>query len=189
MSRYDQILKIIDEVKPSTITEIGTWNGNRAIVMIKRALQWTPSVTYWGYDLFEDATDETDKEEFNVKRHNRCDDVHKHIQDKFGANVKVILIKGNTKETLSKKVSDLVWLDGGHSIDTIRHDYEMVKDSKCVLLDDYYSGSIIDTSKFGCNFIEKEFGGEVLPIKDGVNGGGFVQILRINNEKSTDNWS
>jgi len=187
MSRYNQILTVIDEIKPKKIIEIGTWNGMRAIQLIKHASRWNDKIEYIGYDLFEDATGETDKQEFNVKPHNKFENVLKFIKDHVPKESRISLVKGNTRETLKYQTADLVWLDGGHSIETIRNDFNVLRDCRCVLLDDYYTGAKIDIKKFGCNFIKDDVGGKVLPLKDGVHGGGFVQILRIDNENSANN--
>ena len=181
MTRYHQILRVIEEVKPQSICEIGTWNGRRAISMINHASAYHSSINYTGYDLFEEATQESDKEEFNVKNHNKLADVLLSIKRNVPKSAVVWLRIGNTRQSLKRGGFDLVWLDGGHSVETIRHDFDMIKHSRCILLDDYYTGAEIDTDKFGCNFIREEFGGTLLPVKDRVAGGGHVQILRIDN--------
>ena len=66
MSRYAQLLELIDKHKPRTLIEIGVWNGANAIRMINQALKYHDSVEYTGYDLFEDATSETDSKEYDV---------------------------------------------------------------------------------------------------------------------------
>ena len=68
--RYTQIQRIISKYKPRSIIEIGTFNGERAAQMLTKAHQYNSEVSYYGYDLFEEATPETDKAEFNVKKHN-----------------------------------------------------------------------------------------------------------------------
>lgn len=202
MSRYDALLELIDEHKPKSIVEIGVWNGFNAIRMIKRALRYNTDVTYTGYDLFEDATEETDKREFNVKGHNRMNAVAAYI--KAEASVKPTLIKGDTNETLKPTVADFVFLDGGHSVATIKHDYEMVATSKVVVLDDYYTpdenGNCPDIKKYGCNSIFRDYETgmskeekeefdkaytvctkkiEYLPTKDPVKGGGYTQLVVV----------
>ena len=42
---------------------------------------------YYGFDLFEDATIETDKEDFNVKAHNTMEAVNKRLEE-FKAKMK-----------------------------------------------------------------------------------------------------
>ena len=128
MTRYQTLLQLIDVFKPQTICEIGTWNGDNAIRMIKQAQQYNTHIDYFGFDLFEEATDATDKEEFNVKPHNRIDDIEAKIRENC-PNAYIELIKGNTRETLKEITVDFVFLDGGHSVETIAGDYEAVKHS------------------------------------------------------------
>jgi predicted O-methyltransferase YrrM len=173
--RYLQLLDAVRQKQPTAILEVGTWNGVRALEMLNLA----PKARYYGFDLFEDATAETDRQEMNVKPHYYMEKVFERLEG-FDAH----LYKGNTRETLktfNEKV-DFVWLDGGHSIETIRSDWENVK--RClmpgawVFFDDYYSDGI-DTSRMGCNEIVKDLKHEVLPEKDWVKGGGRVQMVRV----------
>ena len=173
--RYDYILEALRDKKPKSILEIGTWNGRRALEM----LMVCPDAEYYGFDLFEDADAFTDAEEKNVKPHYTLRGVKAYL-DGFD----VVLHKGNTRETLAKfdKPVDFVWLDGGHSVETIRSDWENVKrvlmPGAVVLFDDYYSGGI-DTEKYGCNAIVKDLNHVVLPQADPVRGGGYVQMVRV----------
>lgn len=173
--RYEQLLRAVREKQPKSILEIGTWNGQRAVEMLNLC-----GATYYGFDLFEEATQETDAEEMNVKAHHQMERVLDRLTG-FDAH----LFKGNTRETLASfnEPVDFVWLDGGHSIETIRSDWENVK--RCltpgawVFFDDYYTGPEIDTSKYGCNEIVKTLKHEVLPGADPVRGGGFVHMVRV----------
>lgn len=173
--RYEQIYKLIREKQPQALLEVGTWNGTRAVEM----LNLVPHAKYYGFDLFEEATPETDREEMNVKAHHYME----CILDKLtGFDAK--LYKGNTRETLRNfnEPVDFVWLDGGHSVETVQSDWDNIK--RCllpgavVLFDDYYTGPI-DTTRFGCNEIVKDLKHEVLPDRDPVAGGGWVQIVRV----------
>ena len=175
MSRYDHLLELIDEHKPSSLVEIGVWNGANAIRMIKRALRHNTKITYTGYDLFEDMTEELDAKEFNVKGHNSVRAVAAYIKAETG--VIPNLVKGNTRNMLPPTVADFVFLDGGHSIGTIESDYNRVANSKVVVLDDYYTDGP-DTSKFGCNFLVKDTW-QILPTKDPVRGGGYTQLVVV----------
>lgn len=173
--RYEQLHQAVLAKQPKAILEIGTWNGLRA----RNLLTLCPTAKYYGFDLFEDATAETDKEEFNVKPHNALEDVKNLLSD-FDAT----LYKGNTRETLAEfhEPVDFVWLDGGHSIETIRSDWENVKrvlaPGAWVFFDDYYTGPI-DTEVMGCNAIVRELDHIVLPKMDPVSGGGWVQMVRV----------
>lgn len=173
--RYRHLLNKVAELKPRRILEVGTWNGERA----KNFLTLSPGAKYFGFDLFEDATADTDRRELNVKKHHSLKSVQKLL-----AAYDVELFKGDTRKTLAEfnETVDFVWLDGGHSVETIRSDWENVK--RClepgatVFFDDYYSGGI-DTSKYGCNEVVKGLQHEVLPEKDIVRPEGFVQIVRV----------
>lgn len=173
--RYDQLLKLVLETQPRSILEIGTWNGHRALQM----LQLSPGAQYYGFDLFEDATAETDAEEKNVKQHHSVSAIKARL-----SGYKAQLFKGNTRETLRdfKEPVDLVWIDGGHSVETIRSDWQNV--SRClmpgavVLFDDYYSGGI-DTEKYGCNKVVERMSHVVLPDRDPVIPSGWVQMVRV----------
>lgn len=173
--RYDQLLKLVREKQPTAIAEIGTWNGTRAQEM----LNLCPTAKYYGFDLFEEATPETDREEMNVKAHHYME----RILDKL-TGFDVQLYKGNTRDTLKNfnEPVDFVWLDGGHSVETVQSDWDNIK--RCltpdavVLFDDYYTGPI-DIGKFGCNKIVWNLKHEVLPDRDPVAGGGWVQIVRV----------
>jgi len=74
---------------------------------------------------------------------------------------------------------DLAFIDGGHSIETIRNDYEAVKGAKVVVLDDFYvpQDDEPDITKFGCNALLSELDDVLeLPIKNPVRGGGKVRM-------------
>ena len=183
--RYNQLLPIIAHNKPKTIVETGTWDGHRAILMATEALKHNKEVYYVGFDLFEDATEETDKKELNVKPHHSLADVTARL-DAFKSEhpgFSFNLVKGDTRKTLPEPDGspdyalkpDLVFIDGGHSIDTIRNDYENLKHSKVIVFDDFYSGR--DTAEHGCNEIVDGLDRLILPQKDPVKGGGKVQMV------------
>jgi predicted O-methyltransferase YrrM len=181
MSRYDSLLDLIKEHKPRSIVEVGTWNGTNAIRMLQMARQFHENPQYIGYDLFEDATEYTDQYEFNVKPHYHQLEVEAHIK-KHCPWAEVALIKGNTRQTLTHVEADFAFIDGGHSIETIRHDYEALKDSKVVVLDDFYAakdGVAPDTSKVGCNLLVETLPHRIIPSSDPVAGGGLVYLAVI----------
>lgn len=173
--RYTALIDAVRERQPKAIAEIGTWNGVRA----KQMLALVPEAKYYGFDLFEDGNPQTDKEEMNIKAHYYRD----MILDRL-TGFDVQLYKGNTKVTLQNfnEPVDFVWLDGGHSVETIQSDWDNIK--RCltpdawVFFDDYYTGAI-DTERFGCNKVVESLKHEVLPDRDHVSGGGWVQIVRV----------
>ena len=204
MNRYDQIYKLIEVSKPKIISEIGVAQAERAQQMIKEAFKHSDRVIYFGFDVFEDGDAELNSKEMNAKRVSSFDEINNKLtalQQTF-PNLFFKLIQGNTNDTLPEYVdkaielqnatgliinvkpnqSDFVFIDGGHSVDTIRNDYTAFKDCGLVLMDDYYvadqNGNRPDISKFGCNFLEKEIEKSVLlPIADNIVGGGQTKIL------------
>lgn len=186
--RYQQLIDLVVEKQPATIMEIGTWNGHRAIEMI----QQVPDAKYFGFDLFESATDETDEKEKNVKPHNKADDVAGLLQVN---KVKAELYAGDTKKTLpiflekhGENCIDFAFIDGGHSVETIRSDWEhakkAVKKGGVIVLDDWYEDLPEQQDalgKWGCNrvLIEDKVDFELLPIADPVKGGGKTKMAVV----------
>lgn len=181
--RYGQLTRIVYDLKPKEVVEIGTWNGERALEMIKV----NPDMKYIGFDLFEDATRESDEIEKNVKPHHTLAEVRKKLN---GHNVQ--LIKGNTNSTLSnyanehQQSADLVYVDGGHSVETIRSDFNnalrLAKPGSVIVLDDYYVDMPeSDLDQWGCNRVLEQSGYDytVLPISDPVKGGGRTKMAMV----------
>lgn len=175
--RYDYLIQRVAEVQPEVILEVGTWNGQRAEEM----LEVCPQAEYIGFDLFEDGDPETDKVEFNVKPHYTLASVQERLKCHNPT-----LVKGNTRETLPaftyRRPVDFVWLDGGHSVETIRSDWEAVKKLLApwseVWFDDYYTGGP-DIGLVGCNLVVKDLHHMLHPQLDRVAGGGYVQMVRV----------
>jgi len=173
MNRYKKLLDIVREAQPRHVVEIGTWNGKRATEFMA-----VTDCYYTGFDLFEEATKETDEAELNVKNHNEMVEVAKMIE--MAGFSKFSLIRGDTKETLPKwenEPFDFAFIDGGHSLKTIQSDfhhiYERIDDGGIIVLDDYYKPEV---EGFGCNFLEEM--GEVIDTGDRyVNG--HVCLLRV----------
>jgi predicted O-methyltransferase YrrM len=182
MSRYDKILSLVELCEPRSIAETGTWNGKNAIRMIEKASNYHNNPQYIGFDLFEEATAKTDAEEFNVKHHNNHGDILASIKQAV-PHAEVNLIKGNTRDTLKPLIVDFAFIDGGHSLETIQHDYEMLKKSSVIVFDDYYTpdtnGVMPDISKIGCNLIVEKLPHLIIRAEDPVSGGGFVNLAVV----------
>lgn len=182
MSRYNDLLKIIELTKPRSFVETGTWKGHNAVRMLTIARQYCDKPQYVGYDLFEDATPETDELEFNLKEHPTIAGAYAKILKKCPW-AEVNLIKGDTRATLRSITADLAFIDGGHSLETIRHDYEALKHSRVVVFDDYYTrdenGEMPDITKFGCNELLKDKQHLVIHSQDRVRTGGIVNLAVV----------
>jgi len=133
----------IDLFKPQSYCEIGCHTGRAATVTTDYCLQYTSNFYFAGYDLFELATDETHKQEINGKGSGNYDACAKRFNKlKARSSAKNIdltydLYKGFTQDTLESRKFDMVFVDGGHSYETVLYDYEKVKDSKVIFFDDY----------------------------------------------------
>lgn len=156
MSRYNNLFKEIQKRKPMTIMEIGVYDGQHAYEMIKFAQRFVGSVRYFGFDLFEDITPEIIKEENSKSKIFKQRDIENKL-DKTGQFYK--LYKGFTKDTLPKFIKyakehklniDFIFIDGGHSIETIKNDWfyvqKLMHKETVVLFDDYY----FDNNTLGC---------------------------------------
>jgi len=196
MQRYSQLLGIIQQELPKTIIEVGTWNGDRAIEMATQLIADELPCHYIGFDLFEDATDENDAAELNVKEHVSLDAViskfHAFSDEHPGFTFE--LHPGNTRETLKDfdlsglERPILAFIDGGHSVYTIGSDLDNLLDCDIIIMDDFYredeDGKMPDITKYGCNTVLEAMGkaGEafhVMPAHDAVKDGGFVQMASV----------
>lgn len=182
MSRYNSLLNIIHLFQPKTIVETGTWKGYNAVRMLTTARMFHERPEYVGYDLFEDGNEETDAEEFNIKERPTLVGAETKIKRKCPF-AEVVLVKGNTRDTLAGVQADLAFIDGGHSLETIKHDYESLKHSKIIVFDDFYSadseGRIPDITKVGCNELIKDLPHMVIPSNDPVATGGIVHLAVV----------
>jgi hypothetical protein len=178
--RYAYLPRIIDAVRPRTIVEVGTWSGHRALQMVRTALKHSASVQYHGFDLFEAARIVDDEREKNVKPHFALEDV-RALLDRFALDnpgFEFSLVQGDTRHSLPEIAADFVFIDGGHSVETIRSDFARLRASAVVLLDDYYEGPI-DTERFGCNMVVRDLPHLVLPQADPVAGGGVTRLVLV----------
>ena len=148
-NRYRQLADLIRFYKPKTILETGTWNGGRAIEMALASFDNNDKVHYIGYDLFEEATTQTDKEEFNAKPHNtkaavvkRLDEFAEHMKDEKNKTFTYELYKGNVQETLNgiyiDKV-DFALIGSGNSEKTVKHEYIVLKNIPVVVGDHFFT--------------------------------------------------
>jgi len=179
--RYENFIKIIEEIKPEKIMEIGVCHGEGAEMMIKEALKHRDDVKYYGFDLFEDITQEHIQKEDRNPENFGIPQSEAKIQKKLGGlGAKIYLFKGDTKEILPKTKlpkMDLIFIDGGHSLETIESDWnnckKLMHKKTVVIFDDYWN-----REDLGCK-----------PLIDGLKGSKKynVEILEPRDE-SREEW-
>ena len=177
--RYSFLLFSVFKTRPSSIIEIGVYNGNRAIELIETAKIFNNKIEYYGFDLFEEfyETKNMIKKElskFPLSKRN--------IQKKLNKLAKIHLFKGDTKKTLpkfarQKKKVDFIFIDGGHSINTIRSDWNAVKKiiskKSLVIFDDYYEIKKKILNKYGCNNVISSLSAKAFKSKKFILGDTF----------------
>jgi hypothetical protein len=144
--------------------------------MIHLASYFHNTIYYYGFDLFNDIKKNKINSELSKKPLPK--NILQAKLSKLHKNTKINLTQGNTIKTLKnfvklKKKIDLIFIDGGHSIKTIKSDWENVKklmtNNTIVIFDDYYHDNEI-IKKFGCNMVIKtlnyKYNFEILPSSD-----------------------
>lgn len=191
MSRYAQLLDVIDEVKPKTICEIGTWNGNRALQMLQAAGRWHPMkrIRYQGFDLFEGQTGEQFVREFS--KAGFPESVVRRRIEAIGAQVE--LVAGDTIDAIHQmKIADFYFVDGGHSEETIENDGSVVlrklNYGGVAVFDDYYHKG--KPEGVGCNkFIDAlhptVYQVTHLPARTTTSGGLEIGMVKVCQSIST----
>lgn len=183
--RYNHLVEMIGFYKPTSILETGTWNGDRAVQMCLAALQANAGeIRYVGYDLFEDGNPELNDLEFNSKPNTAIDKVKakldrlKELHPRFDYQ----LHKGDTRKIMKHHKVDFAYLDGGHSLETARLDFENVRGSSVVVMDDYFvedeAGRIPPEKWQGTNKVYDAYEGKKFLINspDSVNVGGKISL-------------
>jgi len=151
-TRYDNLILEVEKRKPKSIMEIGTWNGVHAAKMFSEAKKHNDNVIYYGFDLFEGRNDKINREEHNVKQIYNKNTVESHLKNE---KVTYALFQGFSRDTVPEFIPDMpidfLYIDGGHSIQTIFDDWNncqrLINKDTVVIFDDYYH----HRSDTGCN--------------------------------------
>ena len=149
-ARYETLCELLTASIKATgkanIVEVGTWNGSRAIQMAECAFAaGLKQVSYVGFDTFEDGNDRS--HEGHTKPHasswivgNRLNN-YSRMMSRKGLTFDYTLLKGNTLVTLPNakevvKTATFAYVDGGHSYETTRSDYDNLAHVPFVVFDD-----------------------------------------------------
>ena len=158
-SRYQYLLLGLCIVAPKSIIEVGLSRGIRALQMVQLAKKYYPSVKYTGYDVFDTKDSNWHRLVGNGKKVDSKITIEKKLKTLTN---NINLIQGMTSDTLwpHPNNADYVWLDGDHRLESIRKDFESLKESKVIVFDDYYPTGEHDgfhIEKYGCNKIVETF--------------------------------
>ena len=169
-TRYHYLTHYIKKNRCKNIIEVGVWNGRNSNRMLRaaRSNYKANEINYWGFDLWELMDDEIFKNEYS-KKPPTMEEINTKLSS-TGCNIN--LIQGDTKDTLKRfyeqnkgKLSvDFIYIDGGHSFDTIQSDWDnlngLMDRNTLTIFDDYYiytspdaSTGVLDDLKptFGCS--------------------------------------
>ncbi len=157
---YAPLFKYLQTHQCRNIMETGTYDGQNAEVMIQSAAVRVPEqeIHYYGFDLFDQMTPELIEKEFSFPKPPPPLD---EVQAVLNANTRasVTLFQGNTRETLRKAhlpKMDLIYIDCGHSIETIRKEWlyasRLMSEKTVVFFDDFFP----ELPFVGCKFLSVE---------------------------------
>ena len=164
-SRYKELIARFDSHQPERMLEIGVWKGDRAEMCLSLGRRL---VEYVGFDLFDEMTDQCHESEGMGNCFAQpLDAVRSRLLEKKREHTTLRLVKGDTQVTLpaflasSKVKYDFVFVDGGHSCDTIASDWRYVSQLLAVqgvcIFDDYY----LETDAIGAKMLVDHLDTEV----------------------------
>ena len=155
------LLDQIEIYKPKNFIEVGVFQGVTSRNICEKLYEINKeNFLFHGIDIFEDTNINIDNKEMTIK-HNKISNPFKHLifniilrknlfsidsiysfLKKFKNNVR--LYKGFSETELPKidmSKIDMVFLDGGHSYETVRSDLSLIlkgiKKNKIIICDDY----------------------------------------------------
>jgi len=155
------LLDQIEIYKPKNFIEVGVFQGVTSRNICEKLYEINKeNFLFHGIDIFEDTNINIDNKEMTIK-HNKISNPFKHLifniilkknlfsidsiysfLKKFKNNVQ--LYKGFSETQLPKidmSKIDMVFLDGGHSYETVRSDLSLIlkgiKKNKIIICDDY----------------------------------------------------
>lgn len=181
--------------RPESFLEIGVGKGDtlRRFLFESQSLG-SSIIQYFGFDTFDEGppADEGELLQHRIKRaqqgnkfwnmhHSPMEAIHAIAEEYDRVRCHIKLFKGNTKQSLPANISqisavDFVYIDGGHSYETVKSDYLNVKP---VLK----TGTAVVFDDFNCAAGVSKFIGELLS----EEGGFFSRVMFL--PSGFDTWN
>ncbi len=159
---YRPLFEFLQRHPVRRILEVGTHDGQGALAMLRASPVPTRQMEYFGFDLFEPQDDFEAAREFSIGYH-RPPDVETVRARIAASGARVTLVKGDTRKTLplaGLPMMDLIYIDGGHSLETVASDWEAcrrwVGPETVVFFDDYFE----EMPFVGCQTLAERIRGE-----------------------------
>jgi hypothetical protein len=144
---------------------------------------------YYGFDLFEKMDDEKFKKEVS-KQPLTMEEIQAQLET-TGADIH--LFKGDTTHVLPEvweqlPKMDLIFIDGGHSIETIRNDWiyssKLLSPSGVIIFDDYWHNRTDVGAKVVADAIDRtKYEVELMPVVDKFTNPEFgpltIQLVKV----------
>lgn len=174
--------------------EVGTYDGRNAADLAAFIAREKEGVVfdYYGFDLWEDMTDEIWEKEISKSRKPPSrEDVKKRLNRKVHS---LSLFKGNTRDTLNAAAipkADLIFIDGGHSAETVFSDFaaasKLLEEDGIIVMDDWYSnrddiGARVVTDKLA---VMDEWNVEVGEERDKGKGGLLIHQAKVTSARNS----
>lgn len=155
LGRMENLLSHIANSSVSSILEIGVWKGENALRMLKSASKVPDQVTYVGIDLFEDLASQINLErEASLWPESEDNVLMKLTRSYPGAHIE--LVPGYSKDTLPTLIGrkfQLIFIDGGHSYETVLCDWtnalKLISHDGYIFIDDYTNIEATILGNFG----------------------------------------
>lgn len=149
----DIVRQALNGVETPRIAEVGTWNGTRAVQMAEAVFAaGHKSLFYLGFDTFDAGNDR--ELEGHTKEHARADVVAGRLLcygeycRRKGLDFQFSLVEGDSRETLKQMKFEggldglhFAYIDGGHSYETVKSDYENLSHVPFIVFDDIIPGT------------------------------------------------
>jgi len=139
--RYRSMLEYLSNNDCDNILEVGTHKGHTGAELIRHSKN--TNVNYYGVDVFLSGwSDIVEREEQSIKP----DDIDTVRNFLSAYSINVYLYEGRSNDVLpvlkEKNLNfDLIWIDGGHSYETVKNDFvhsiDMLSDDGVIFFDDY----------------------------------------------------